>query len=108
MKKTKSEVAHEVISLDYPESFVVIKYKYVVEERKDEEDDPCSVDNILIFLKEEVGLKMVGELWLDHPSYDRKIKLRKFQLIIWFKFVFLQIVLQTSCWMSCVKCLKIE
>ncbi|XP_059064896.1 uncharacterized protein LOC131856947 [Cryptomeria japonica] len=57
IEKTKSEVAHEVISLDDLESSVVIKDNHVAEERKDEEDDTCSIDNIFSLLKEEVGLK---------------------------------------------------
>lgn len=65
--KTKIKIVHGVISLNDLKSAAMINDEHAIEERKDEEDDSCSVDNILSFLKKEIRLKKVCELWLECP-----------------------------------------
>lgn len=52
MKKATIKVVHVFLFLEDLESFVVIKDEHVGKERKDEEDNTSSVDNILSLLKE--------------------------------------------------------
>lgn len=53
------------------EPSLVAKGKLTLVEGSKEEDDPCSVENILSMLKESDGMKKIGDLQLKRPSYDQ-------------------------------------
>lgn len=65
MDKMKGEREKKIISLDDLEPPTVAKRMLALVTSSKQEDDPCSVENILIMLKEANGMKKIGGLWLE-------------------------------------------